>query len=836
MKQVGFSLHVLAVGLLCVSPAMAGAQGDSQPAPEKWREMSLEEFVSEIVRLTAGKQTLSAEVWKELHSQSLGRLRGALDGGGKADYFDLIRLYMWARDTLTQEQKDSLLKQLGPPLDKVPGWTFDKLQATIDWMGWAGTPKDYRDTLLAAWLKDRKIDSVVRDTSENRQFAWLCREVLLAEAQLPKETLEAVRSQAAQQVCSLAADAAVSYDDLLAMYLAARGQLATEEHAPVFARLNAQAAEVAGWGYWQMRHRFDQMAAAGIPRETRETLLWAWLKDRNIESLAPIDDVAWLVEKAYLAGPDEPARPQFSAQWTGFVRAPADGVYTFSLCPLDLDVQAPTLYRRQTTGVWIAGRQVLDSKGVSQAPSPPAPDHFVVPAASGARGDTKQNGWTFRSEPVELKAGQKTPIRVELSYACSGQDVIEDRPAVAILMWEGPEMEQRVVPPSALWPPEGEGNGLQAEYRLPVGGQQKTFTRVDPNLYYVWYRTGCLIPSHPELQARLGDRLWALVTDRGTLAKWELTDAARSESWLVTAWWFPRWLPASRHRPLAAELLSRPGLMEGISLRRARELYRHCRIGAPDQAIELLGKWAQMHPDIEPVFSQDYYVDNREFPRDLCRKMFWECRPHYDALEARYLVLPDGRCCLLTAYMLCYGYWEQKRIGEWIDKLDARLRDKGLAGDRRVNWLLARAQAEELRYSPPGRHWYTIDRSLAGVDWLQEACSAAESEPVRLRAYKELAARLAADQQPEAAREILAAAAARCSQAASTEQLADWRKQIDTLAKQYEKTQQEHEAAAQRAYVEALRRRHKRAVERGDQEAISHYEEVLTAAGADSGP
>jgi len=53
-------------------------------------------------------------------------------------------------------------------------------------MGWAGTPKDYRDALLAAWLKGRDIDAVVRSTSGKTQFAWLCREVQLAEAQLPK--------------------------------------------------------------------------------------------------------------------------------------------------------------------------------------------------------------------------------------------------------------------------------------------------------------------------------------------------------------------------------------------------------------------------------------------------------------------------------------------------------------------------------------------------------------------------------------------------------------------------------------------------------------------------
>jgi hypothetical protein len=805
MKNVVLLSGVLMAGLLCAVAPPAGGQQESQPSPDQWRKLPLEEFVSEIYQLTSAKQPLSGQVWRELRSQSLERLRGVLDTGAKADYFDLIRLYMWGRDTLTQQQKDSMLNQLAPPLDDAKGWAFEKLQSTIDWMGWAGTPKAYRDTLLAAWLKDRDIESVGRSTSERKQFAWLCREVLLAEEQLPKDVLEAVRSQAVREVRGLGADADITYDDLLALYLGARGGLAPQEHPQALALLNSKAPEVASWGYWQMRHRYDRIDGAGLPPETRELLLVAWLKGRDIGSLSPVDDLAWLYEKLHYVRREEVATLRFSVRWAGFVQAPDDGTYTFSICPINLDIETTSFYRRQTTAVWIANRRILDSR---------------------------KNGWTFQSEPVTLKAGEKTPIRVELSYACSRKDVFEDRPAVAILMWEGPETNRCVVPESALSPPKGDGHGLQAEYQWQESGQQRTVDRIDPTVDYIWYRGCYLVPNHPEVRSRLADRLWVLVTDPRTLAKWELTDAARDDYWLAARGWFLESLSSARHKTLLTELLSRPGLVESISPSRVRELYRYCRIGAPDQALELLGKWAQMHADVEPVFGEDYYHNNRELFRDLCRRTIWECRPHFETLEARYLELPDGRCSLPVAYTVCYGYWVEGRAREWIDKLDARLRDKGLAGDRRVNWLLARGQAEEIRLSPPHRHWLTVERFLAGYLWVEQACSAALSEPVRLRAYKELATRLAAEERPQAARETLDAAARRCSQASSRQKLAAWRQEVNQLADRLEARHKAEDAAAQQAYIAALRRRHKRAVGRGDQEAISHYEELLSAAGA----
>jgi hypothetical protein len=181
----------------------------------------------------------------------------------------------------------------------------------------------------------------------------------------------------------------------------------------------------------------------------------------------------------------------------------------------------------------------------------------------------------------------------------------------------------------------------------------------------------------------------------------------------------------------------------------------------------VLGAWAQLHSDECPVLAVDFHGANRAVYQGLARRIVGQYRPHLETLEQQYLQLPDGGCALPVAYSLAYGYWMDGRIEEWIAQLEARLADAQLSGDERVNWLLARAQAEEIRSSPPGQHWFSLDRFLAGRGWIEEATLVADSEPVRLRAFQELAARLTVDEHLAAARQILDRAGQRCTGAES---------------------------------------------------------------------
>ena len=281
----------------------------------------------------------------------------------------------------------------------------------------------------------------------------------------------------------------------------------------------------------------------------------------------------------------------------------------------------------------------------------------------------------------------------------------------------------------------------------------------------------------------------------------------------------------------AEEVLAHPGLLRPVSREAIVRLYQTCRVGSPDTALEVLGKWAQMHSDAEPQFRldmherncMDYYV-----AADLLTRQ----RPsHLDLLDRDYLVLPDGGCCLPVAYILAAGHWRKGHTEEWIDKLTSHLKDGKVKGDRRVGWLLARAWVEEIRYAAMKDHCFPIHDFLVGRDWLEEACLTAQSEAVRLRAYKELAVRLAAEEQFETAHKQLEKAASRCSSVASVRNLAAWQQEIDQMAKSCSLMHKSHETAAQQAYWNEMRDRYRRAVHAGDQAEVSRYKLALSEAG-----
>ena len=611
-----------------------------------------------------------------------------------------------------------------------------------------------------------------------------------------------IRSQSAERLLSaVTAGTAADYGDLVSLYLWGRPQLTPEQAATVLAGLRPQTNQVSAWTYEKMRSVLVQMDVAGLPVDTIHALPLAWLENRDVRTLENVDQLGWLFSQ--LQYRQEIGPQEFSVRWTGLVRVPTDGLYTFSICPLDLNFQHQSTFRKQTLSIWLGEQQILDSS---------------------------QGGWTYQASPVALQAQQATPLRVELSFACSSEGVMDARPAVALLAWEAAGLSKQLVPSAALSTPDGSRSGLEGAYLLKTRGQEVSVTRVDPQLNFIWYHQSFVISPLDDLRARLAEQLYAVASSASTLARWEQDEPANPERWQAH-WAFLESLTVTRQKDWAHVLLAHPVLLADCANWAAANLYSRCRIGAPDEALQLVGQWAQAHADESPALAVDFYPANREVYRELARRLVWQYRPHWEPFEQEYLVLPEGGCALPAAYTLAYAYWDDQRIGEWVDKLESRLADEQLTGDRRVNWLLARAQAEEIRYSPANQHWFTTDRFLAGREWLEEASLVAQSEPVRLRVYRELVARLTVDERLPAARKLLDEAAKRCSSAESTTALAQWRSELDALDQALQTRRQRQEAEAQDAYVQQLRSRHQQAVAQGDEAASTRYQALLSAAG-----
>lgn len=808
MKYAGFLSCLLAAVLLSIihTPPV-WAQGEPNEMPEGWQDLPINEFVVVAQGVLAATPPPSEELISAIHAHAAQSLAGLAPETG-VDYGDLLYLYEWGRGDLTPEQQATALACIDPPVGDFSGWTYPRLVEAFRQVNRAQLPPMLHMTLVVEWLADGDIRSV----SSLGELALLCVPMDLAIRILPAErlpsaeTLDTMRGHVAQQLLNEGADSDLTYEHRLVLYAWARGKLTAEQRTQQEAKLadtDLSTEEMADWWFERMVRAYQWMGDASLPEETKKSLIVGWLESQEIDSIASMPALVWLCHKVCL---DKPRAADFSVRWTGFVEAPRDGDYTFSICPINANCEHRQHFARQTTSVWVDGRQVLDST---------------------------ENGWTHRGNPAALSQGQPQAIRVEFSFTYRGTPENPTNivyPAIAMLMWEGPGVDKSIVPASAFTLAEGTGNGLLAEYSFSVDGTQDT--RTEPTIDHAWFGQMAVLPTNPEIHAQLVNRAWALALEPEYLAQWDSEETRPSAN---VMWLEPTLLTlmdSSQHASVASELLARPVLLETYSsLSQINGFYWMSRTGAPEKSLDVLGTWMQANPDNDPRF--DNISEIRGVPSYLTEDLVWQNRPNLDLFEERYLNMPDGGCCLPVAYVVCYGHQVEGRITEWIEKLDARLDDDSLTGDRRVNWLLARAHAEEIRHNRPGRHFEKTNRYLAGRDWIELACLAAQSEPVRLRAHKEYAIRLVARERFDGARQWLEFAATRFSDAASAEALAAWADEIDQAEADCRQKRQEAEEAAQQVYIQQLRSRHQRASDAGDDQAVGRYEQLLTAAGVD---
>jgi len=531
-----------------------------------------------------------------------------------------------------------------------------------------------------------------------------------------------------------------------------------------------------------------------------------WIDAKNLD-FVETDQLQWLDSEMVGSATDRSHRMKI--QWTGFIEAPRSGKYTFSICPVNVHAFSNSIVThenwsvRSSTTVWIDGQQVLHSTA---------------------------DEWKPEGDAVSLQADTKRAIRVELLYEHTRGDVCPGRPPVAILYWEGPGLEREIVPTSALFVTEnGTDHGLRGEYEATTGENTLTRSRVDPNLDMAWVRRGSFLATNRGQLARLAAQLNARYTDPGYLS-----DAAEAveegQQLLPDARRGAQSMSSAERAVFLRQTTQQNDLMQSLSFRQARRLYTSFRYGAVDEALEFLGQWMQLHPDAAPTFAGDFFWANRSGYTELMIALAWEYPPHLEKLQEDFLEMPDGGCCLPAAYTLSYGHMARGTFDEWLDLLDAQLDDEAMRGDRRVNWLLARAQAEEIRQSQGGRNWPTLERMLSGWGWLDEASLVAQTEAVGLRVSKEKATRRAAHGHWDRLDQVLDRAAKKHTSTAAQAALAQWRTEIEKIAKIFEERDRRIATRSQEAYINTLTRRLKTAAQRGDAQAVARYETIIATA------
>ncbi|MFN8705876.1 MAG: PA14 domain-containing protein, partial [Planctomyces sp.] len=363
----------------------------------------------------------------------------------------------------------------------------------------------------------------------------------------------------------------------------------------------------------------------------------------------------------------------FRVRWEGNVTAPQSGLYTFSVSEVNTSHVSGDYSLAQTMEVTLDGKKIISATPES---------------------------WTHVASPVQLSAGKPAAIRVD--FAVESNDLPKSA-AHAILFWESKSTPRTVIPRDQLTVADGGKNGLQATYSWLADGAEVTISRVDPNVDFAWASSDVIVSGDSTIKEDLLARAWDKQTSPEFLQTLVKADGkVRMHSWTIDPHFSSQNLSSERRQAFLRLLLDRPELLDAYSARRIVGLYRAYRIGAPDTALDVFCRWALQNADYEceltPSVEEPLFDgSNREAFHTMAMSIVRELPTNPSQLQDEFLQMPDGRCCLPVAYTLGYSYLMRDKLETWIELLDAKLAQRSLVGDSRVNWLLARSHADEIR-------------------------------------------------------------------------------------------------------------------------------------------
>jgi PA14 domain len=558
-------------------------------------------------------------------------------------------------------------------------------------------------------------------------------------------TLAAIRDHAKQQLLAPTFVAAKDYYSIQQLFELSKPILNEQETTQVRGQLATRNEAVAEMPFWSMQARAELLENLTSPQQARE-LVSAWcdgngeLIDASDREKAEFDElyeeklfnyrVRWLLSHLRY---ETVNGAEFSAVWTGTITAPRTGEYKFSTTPINPSFGNPAegQHFHHLMRISVSGQQLVNARW---------------------------NNWDHVGAPIALTAGQSTPIRVEYTHSrkvggATDQHTSGNECPVAMLFAEGPGIARSVVPTEVLSPPDGQGQGLLGTFQSSQNGQPVTATMVDPRIDHVWLSGTCIVPQHATQQNWVIDRAWKRYSDptfiercRQQKLRWPLLD----EEVLVEC------LTHEQRLAVVDSALKNPDLVNSQPWLVARQFFMNYRHDAPDKALDVLGRWMVAHADDGPEFGGNFFKLNLYQYRLLADALFFHYPEHGKQLELNYLTTKDGRCVLPVAYTVAYGhrirdvdynspaYVQQKHgnFEQWIEKLDDQLADVSVAGETRINWLLARAQAQEIMLGPKDRHAFDQPNLSMGREWIDEAQLVAESDATRVRLAKEWITRL----------------------------------------------------------------------------------------------
>ena len=548
---------------------------------------------------------------------------------------------------------------------------------------------------------------------------------------------------------------------------------------------------------YELDRACDALVAGGFTPADRANAFVAWMGANDWHSL-DINDLYNLYEWLQADAVDA---HRFSARWTGFISAPATGAYTFRQLPV---YKGANVRLKLTLG----GQVILNS-------------------AADQAGQID-----FVSSPVQLTAGQPVAIQVELvhsfHYVRPVYDFSESAP-MAALTWKKDQGAESLIPTSAYLPPEGFAGqgitGLKGEYFGNVEFGDLKRTRLDPALDLVW-----TWPPVVPTQENAANEVLALCKSRILSGEFLAANAVNRPKVLTYQLWRIAYhLTAAERRQLVNIMRGQPAVLQAMTPLAMGRLSQGIYVLPGDEHIDLIGEWAMSQPQprsqagIFPGYGAGYYQAlNTDDYWVIARFMQGPYANDADTLCDRYLERPEGECNLPVAYVGAFASQLNNVPDRFRQRLDERINDQALTGDKLVTWLIARAFTKE---AIPGRI-----EPLAGYSDLESALVAAETSQTKFWVLQEMVARLSSVNKGDAAKQLIEEHRGEFNTEQQQAQMNQWTTKADKLSAGYLAQQAAARQASTTVYVTELERRRQAALSRGDDGAAARFGQLLSAA------
>jgi len=545
-------------------------------------------------------------------------------------------------------------------------------------------------------------------------------------------------------------------------------------------------------------------------RERTETVK-AWLNS-NAWSELPLKDQMWLFDN--LRGPDMVDKWEFSVRWSGTIRVPVNGSYSFT--------QYRTPGSEGVMRLWIDGAIVLDS----------FPDEAQV-VEFAQNGEEIEDESRFQSSPVLLTAGNDIEFR--LDYA---QIPRQDIPGtmrlpgfpIAVLQWESEAVERQVIPAMAFSPPSSSAfrgrTGLQAEYFSDSAFGQRVVLRCDPAIDFFW-DVGAVAAENREAQEEIVTANIARLGSPGFFTALDEGDAEEFVKQHLPALLRP--MTATQRVTVMLSLMEQPHLLKHVSFTQMAAALRWLSLeGNNDAAVNLLVAWSELTPPPRtvPAFfpgrSPGGYLTINIEPYFRLSRLFTQgdVEANINTL-AEHMTMEDGSCNLTIFYILCCACRMTGHGGLLMNLIEEPVHDENLVGDVKMTWYLAEAFAAESLFGhdfQPGR----------GIPHLHEALDAAATPEAGFWAFQELVARLMTSEQLDEAESLIGSIRNQFPGMEEQAMIDTWLVRGQEVAAHYARVRESRQDPDRQAFMDELARRAEMAEERGDEKTAQRYQQIVS--------